>query len=59
MSDKQWLLKLAGELDSAARLGTDSDEPEGARWIELSDTAARQIAARLRAIAAGVEVKDE
>jgi len=44
---------LARDLDARERQGAASDTPEGARTITvvLSDTLARQISARLRAIA--------
>ncbi|MGH0031728.1 MAG: hypothetical protein ACQGVC_18215 [Myxococcota bacterium] len=40
--------KLAAALDAADRQGADRDEPEGARFIQISDTLARQIAETLR-----------
>lgn len=48
---KAYLQLLASELESAKRWGTAHDMPEGARFITLSDTLAKQIAARLRTIA--------
>lgn len=38
---------LANALRSAPRLGAESDSPEGARYIQLSDTLARQMAEAL------------
>ena len=35
-------------LDRSVRLGADRDEPEGARYIQISDTLARQMADALR-----------
>jgi len=49
--DRDYLLELARELDRALRLGRDHDVPEGSRWIRLSDTFARAVAAKLRDIA--------
>lgn len=54
-ADREYLLELAWLLDDAERLGSASDEPEGARFIRISDTLAVDIAARLREI---VEVED-
>jgi hypothetical protein len=51
MSDAEYLIELAKELDNAHRFGARTDEPEGAREIHISDTLARQVAERLRAIA--------
>jgi hypothetical protein len=34
-------------IDNAIRLGTEEDTPEGSRFIALSDTLAKQIAANL------------
>ena len=42
---------LADEFDAAPRYGSALDEPEGMRWIVLSDTKARDIAAWLRTLA--------
>jgi hypothetical protein len=39
---------LADDLDACPREGAATDAPEGARYIKLSDTLARQIAAALR-----------
>lgn len=54
LADKGYLIDLADALDDTVREGADVDEPEGARWITFSDTLARQISARLRAIAGGL-----
>ena len=35
-------------LDTSERRGLERDEPEGARYIQISDTLARQMAADLR-----------
>lgn len=48
MTDKGWLLELADMLDSEADF---FEEPEGVRWIQVSDKLAAQIAERLRAVA--------
>lgn len=42
------LSAIAAGLDRAARFGATEDDPEGARYIVLSDTLARQIASDLR-----------
>lgn len=39
---------VADELDAVPRMGAETDEPEGARYLMMSDTLARQIAAALR-----------
>lgn len=49
-----YLAQLADELDTAQRCGGPDDEPEGARFIIMSDTLARKIAKRLRRL-----LKDE
>ena len=51
VGNKVWLLGIANTLDDSARLGANTDVPEGSRWIQLSDTLASQIAEGLRAIA--------
>ncbi len=40
--------EIAAALDRADRQGAATDEPEGARFIVMSDTLARQWAALLR-----------
>lgn len=52
-SDRAYLLELAQALDDARRMGGERDVPEGVRYIQISDTLARQIAARLREIGGG------
>lgn len=43
MAELQRLLRMfATALDDAPRHGADIDEPEGARWVQLSDTLALQ-----------------
>lgn len=54
--DRLYLLELARELEEAERVGADWDAPEGTRYVQISDTLTRMIAARLREIAQG---KDE
>jgi hypothetical protein len=39
---------IADELDAQLRLGTGTDEPEGSRYLVISDTLARQLSAALR-----------
>lgn len=43
---------MADSLDKAERLGADKDEPEGARYIKISDTLAREISVNIRFAAA-------
>lgn len=50
-SDKKYLYQLADDLENADRLGADTDEPEGNRYIQMSDTVTKLIAERLRKIA--------
>jgi len=45
------LLAMAGSLDRAVRLGADSDEPEGARYAQFSDTLLNNWSAGLRDLA--------
>jgi len=40
--------EFANGLDRAERFGAAKDEPEGSRYIQMSDTLARQLAAGLR-----------
>jgi hypothetical protein len=42
--------KLADELDQAVRYGRPTDTPEGSRYVSVSDTFAKQIAAALRSM---------
>ena len=51
LTDREYLLDVADALDNAVREGAGPDEPEGTVGVWLSDTLARQIAARLRGIA--------
>ena len=51
--DKTWLLKLADALKNSERAGRETDSPEGARWITMSDTLANEIERKLREIAGG------
>ncbi len=46
-----YALELASALDRAERVGADQDQPEGTRWVRLSDTLAKSIAERLRSLA--------
>jgi len=39
---------LADELDAVERLGAPTDDPEGSRYIRMSDTLARRISETLR-----------
>ncbi len=40
--------ELADQMDSWDRQGSETDEPEGSRYVVVSDTLLRQIAHRLR-----------
>ncbi len=42
--------EIADSLDKADREGADKDTPEGARYIIMSDTLARQIAETMRQV---------
>ena len=55
MSDSEYLTQLAIELDDAERLGAEEDDPEGVRWIQISDTLAKMIAQKLRHISSRVD----
>ena len=50
-SDEKYLYQLADDFENADRLGADTDEPEGNRYIQMSDTVTKLIAERLRKIA--------
>lgn len=49
---KSWkyLYDLANILDATGRIGEDEDSPEGVRFIQVSDTLAKQISMRLKRI---------
>lgn len=49
-----YLRTLADVLDAACRVGSADDVPEGDRFIILSDTFARELAAELRQRAAAL-----
>jgi hypothetical protein len=46
---REWLADLALALEEQIRHGEESDNPEGARYIRISDTCAREIAREARA----------
>ena len=50
MSDDAVLKKISELLDNAKRYGTEKDEPEGSRYIQISDTLARQLSEDLKRI---------
>lgn len=56
--DEGYLLELAQTLDDAVRLGDvpEGDVPEGVCWVQIPDTLAKQVAARLREIVETWEV---
>lgn len=45
---REWLLELERSLNYAVRLGAEIDRPEGQRYIHVSDTLARALAAGAR-----------
>lgn len=51
--------ELADALDRASRQGGSIDKPEGARYVQLSDTLAKQIADRLRLLALDMGVRSD
>ena len=42
------LIQLANKLDGAVRCGGDVDQPEGSRYIQISDSLAKDIAEMVR-----------
>ena len=40
--------KLIGLLENAPRMGAEIDSPEGERYIQISDTLAKELAEELR-----------
>lgn len=45
--NRKYLIDLATDLDQAERMGCIKDEPEGTRFIQISDTLAAHIAEKL------------
>ena len=45
-----YISKIIDDLDRAPRRGAETDEPEGARFIQISDTAAKELSRELRRI---------
>jgi hypothetical protein len=43
LPETRYLFELAKALRDADRMGAEKDEPEGTRYIQISDTLARQI----------------
>lgn len=43
-----FLLEIASQLSSAPREGADVDEPEGARYVQMSDSATRHLSEQLK-----------
>jgi hypothetical protein len=39
---KNYLLELAKELNQVTRMGSENDDPEGTRYIQMSDTLSRK-----------------
>lgn len=54
-TDAAYLEYLALQLRTMPRLGSEQDTPEGTRYVQISDTLALQVAARLDVIAELVE----
>lgn len=54
MSHKKELLDLADKLDKAERQGFKTDEPEGSRYILVSDTMAKELSEAIRAMALAI-----
>ena len=52
MSEHNELLKLFHELQNIPRLGGETDEPEGTRYVQISDTYLRAITNRLSSFVA-------
>jgi len=48
MPTKETIQKIIDLLEKAPRMGTDKDEPEGTRYIQISDTLAKEIVAQLK-----------
>ena len=47
---RKYLLKLATLLDEAERIGNSIDDPEGRRYIIMSDIVAKEISTKLKSI---------
>lgn len=48
---KRGLVRIADDLDRAERHGAPVDNPEGIRWVQISDTAVQQLSGLLRRLA--------
>jgi len=57
MSDTITFHNVLDILEKAPRLGSDKDEPEGTRYIIISDTLAKKMIAALEAYEADQEVE--
>jgi hypothetical protein len=49
------LRQIARELEAAPRMGAEKDDPEGVRFVQMSDTVANEIARTLFDASAEVE----
>ena len=49
MNIREMVEHVATVLEEAPRLGLEIDEPEGHRWIQMSDTLAKELSTGLRA----------
>lgn len=50
MSDRRFLMEIFDILAFGERSGAARDEPEGTRYLMLSDTLAKHLAARLQVV---------
>ena len=57
MSGAYTLQDIADGLDAAKRYGAEVDQPEGARWVQLSDRLALTISYQLRMVHLTLQVE--
>lgn len=50
MTDREFLMEIFDILAFGTRSGAAQDEPEGTRYLMLSDTLAKHLAARLQVV---------
>ncbi len=48
LADRERLEKVLEVLENAPRRGAETDEPEGARYIQISDTLANELSASVK-----------
>ena len=58
MNHIEAIKEIADLLNRAERVGAELDDPEGMRYIMISDTCARMLADTLDGIAAGIEANN-